>query len=265
MADNLIVETRGKIRIITLNRPKVGNALLFSQFGALVDALNDATEDDFIKAVVIAANGPFFCVGADGAEIAKASAEGVASLQKELREGPVKLTRAIHNFQKIIVALVNGPAVGYFAGALTCFDLVLCSPQAAWQPQFLHMGICPEGGCSFALTKIVGWQKAMDILLSNKRLDANEMVAMGIAAQNLPAANFRENGIMAVEKVLAQVPFSALVATKGIMRETFPEMLRSVELEGDGIFAQAAIGAPQEMFARKMKELATKKRQKAKL
>lgn len=264
-APDVLVETRGKIKIVTLNRPKVGNALLLRQYTAIAKVFTDAAHDDNVKAVVLTGNGDFFSVGADGQEIGEFAKKNDPSFLDHLRTGPVNLTRTVQDFPKLSVALVNGPVVGYPAGLVTSFDLVFCSQKALWQPQFLHIGVSPEGSSAFNLVNAVGWQKTMDIFMSNRPLKAKEMVAAGIASRVLPTENFRENGLKIVEKMLSQASFSALVATKGILRETFPERGNVIDREAEGLVTQFANGVPQRLFAKKMKELASKKKRKSKL
>lgn len=254
----MIVETRGSIKVVTLNRPKVGNALLFRDYHELAEVFTNAAIDNEIKAVVVTGTGPFFSVGAEGREMVSFSKKGNDFLVRQLLEGPVKLTQTIQKFPKLSVALVNGPAVGYPAGVLSSFDLVFCSPKAAWQPQFLHIGVTPEGGSSY-IAGCVGWQKSIDFFLSNKMLNAQQMVDSGFASRILPHKNFKENGIKIVKEMLSQASFSAFLATKVIMKETFREKYDAVGREAKGLVAQVDRGDAQRMFAAKMQQVAMKK------
>ena len=254
----VLVEKRGEFMIITLNRPNQGNALLLNMYHTITAALEAATKDSTIKGIVLTGSGKFFSTGADVAEAATRSMNGQtnADLAVSIRNGPVLLTQTLIDFPKFAVALVNGPVVGYPAGLLGLFDVVLVSSSATYQTPFMWLGLVPEAGSSYTAPRNIGHAMAADLLLTNRKLSALEMVQCGIASRVLPEESFLVSALAIVEKGFKESSGASLVAAKSLMRAAMRTELFRVNLrEADGLIARFDSGEPNERFAAVFMEL----------
>ena len=266
-SDAVLVETRGEVVVITLNRPKQGNALAMPMYGKITAAFQAAAANKDIKAVVLTGNGTFFSTGADVAEAAKRAmnGEGPEVVGQNIRNNPVVLTQTLIDFPKFAVAAVNGPVVGYPAGLLGLFDLVLVSETASYQTPFMQLGLVPEAGSSFTIPRSVGHQIAGDLLFTGRKLNAQEMVSVGIASRVIPAENFRETAIGIIEQAAKKNSAASLIAAKAMLRAPMRAELFRVNLrEADGLVARFMSGEPMERFAAVFADLEGK-RKKSKL
>lgn len=259
----VLVSQRNGVCTITLNRPKQGNALLLSMYALISAALKDAASDPNISAVIVTGSGKYFTTGADVGEAAARALEGatIDDLLDNIRKGPVVLTQALIDFPKFAVAAVNGPVVGYPAGLLGLFDMVVVSQSASFQIPFLQLGLIPEAGSSVTLPKIVGSQMMTDLLLTNRLLSAEEMVAAGLASRLLPDEGFGLAVAQLVEKGVAASSSASIVAAKALLRaSTRDELTKANAREADAICQRFQSGEPEKRFAKVFMGIGRKKK-----
>lgn len=178
---------RPEVAVVTLNRPEVLNALTFALVDQLHDALDEIHADNTCRVVVLTGAGRGFCSGLDLTSIEGSSTSvgtsgpraGMLS-QERIAELPIKLRK----LQQPVIAAVNGVAYGGgFALSLAC-DLRVASPDARFCAQFIKVGI---GGCdigiSYTLPRAVGSSRAFDLILTARRVEADEAERMGIVSE----------------------------------------------------------------------------------
>ena len=259
----LVSQPQNGIQIITFNRPKAGNALAMAMYHAVTKALKEAATNDAVKAVVITGKGKYFSTGADVAEASKnaMSGAGEESLIQGLKDGPVALTQAMIEFPKFVIAAVNGPVVGYPAGLLGTFDLVLVSENASFQVPFFHLGICPEGASSLGIARDIGVKRYTEWLLSNRVVKAKEMLESGLACGKLyPAENFIDNVIADLTRGVKATPMSSVLVSKKLLRAPDLEEYRKTNpREFEALAAQFREGTVIKRFAAVMMGLEKKK------
>ena len=259
----LVSEPRDGIQVLVLNRPKAANALVFPLLSAIIDALKAAATNDAVKLVIITGKGRFFSAGADVAAIAGSAKQpsGVESLIEGLRNNSVALTETLIHFPKVVVAAVNGPAVGYAAGFLGLFDMVLVSEAGSFQAPFLHLGLCPEGGSSYAVARAVGPKRFTEWLLSGRAVRAKEMLSSGLACGRLyPADSFLDNVVADLTRGVKATPMSSILVSKKLLRAPdLEELRRTNEREFDGLAKQFREGSVFKRFAAVMMGLERKK------
>jgi peroxisomal 3,2-trans-enoyl-CoA isomerase len=259
------VETVGEVVVITLNRPKQGNALAMPMYAKITAAFQAAAANKSVKAVILTGNGPFFSTGADVAEAAERamSGEGPEKVGQNIRNYPVVLTQTLIDFPKFAVAAVNGPVVGYPAGLLGLFDMVFVAEGATYQTPFMQLGLVPEAGSSFTIPRNAGHAMAADLLFTGRKLTAAEMVNCGIASRVLPNEQFREKVVALVAGTAKSNSASSLIAAKAMLRAPMRTELARVNLrEADGLVARFQSGEPMERFAAVFAELQGKKKSK---
>lgn len=189
----LIIETRERLRILTLNRPGRMNALTPELHHQLRCAVMDAAEEETISAVVLTGNGKGFCAGGDikaASQRAKTSKETVEERQETLRHH-AQTTTLLHQMPKVTIALVNGAAAG--AGltlALAC-DLRIAVSSAIFKTAYAQIGLSGDLGISYYLTRLVGPSRARQMMFFSERMSANTALELGIVdllVEEIPAS-----------------------------------------------------------------------------
>jgi enoyl-CoA hydratase len=183
MSDKLRLESHdGGVRVITLNDPDRRNAIGSELRGALLDAVAAVAADSDARVLVVAGEGSSFCAGADLPAVFGDVQAPVGDLRDQL-QSYYRSFLGILDLAIPTIAAVQGPAVG--AGlnlALVC-DLCFVGPGARLGATFSRIGLHPGGGCTYFLTRALGRQRALSILLEGRTLDAETAVAYGLALE----------------------------------------------------------------------------------
>jgi 2-(1,2-epoxy-1,2-dihydrophenyl)acetyl-CoA isomerase len=163
---------------ITLNRPDVLNAFNAAMHQGLAAALKEARGPD-VRAVVITGAGRGFCVGQDLTEFKEASGD----IGSRLRETYHPNVRAIRALEKPVIAAVNGAAAGAGMSFACACDLRIASDAAGFVPAFINIGLVPDSGGSYFVTRILGPARAFEWLASGRKLTAVEAHAWGLVSE----------------------------------------------------------------------------------
>ncbi len=168
----------GAVLTITLNRPDVLNAFNSDMHRGLAAALKDA-RDGGVRAVLITGAGRGFCVGQDLTEFREAPGD----IGSRLRQNYHPNIRAIRALEKPVIAAVNGAAAGAGMSLACACDLRLAADSATFVPAFINIGLIPDSGGSYFVTRILGPARAFEWLASGKRLTASEAHAWGLVSE----------------------------------------------------------------------------------
>jgi 2-(1,2-epoxy-1,2-dihydrophenyl)acetyl-CoA isomerase len=168
----------GAVLTVTLNRPDVLNALKASTLKELGAALKEARADD-VRAVVITGAGRGFCVGQDLTEFR----ESAGDIGTRLRGNYHPDIKAIRELEKPVIASVNGAAAGAGLSLACACDLRIASDQATFVPAFVNIGLVPDSGGTFFVSRLVGQARAFEWLCSGRRLTAAEAQQWGIVSE----------------------------------------------------------------------------------
>ena len=197
------IQTQVKDRILTLtlNRPDKLNAFTATMMNELIDVFTKVNDDDAVRAVVVTGAGRGFCAGADlsaGADTFDATkrsdrperdAGPVGSVDwsdERVRDGGGRVTLAIFNCLKPVIAAVNGPAVGIGVTMQLAMDIRIASDQARFGFVFSRRGIVPEAASSWFLPKIVGIAQALEWCFSGRVFPASEALKGGLVSEVVP-------------------------------------------------------------------------------
>ena len=198
-------EVENQIATLTLNRPDKLNAWTRRMEGEIRDVMTDAAQDDGVRVVVLTGAGRGFCAGAD-VSLLTAVQDGLDDSDTDesvLRPGPVAgglelpdgFGRRYSYFPTVpkpIIAAINGPCAGLgLVMALYC-DVRIASEKAMFTTAFARRGLIAEHGISWMLPQIVGLSAALDLLLSSRKVDAAEALALGLVSQVHPDDRFRD-------------------------------------------------------------------------
>ena len=194
--ETLRYEIEDQVLTLTMNRPERLNAFNSRMQGEFLEALEHADADDEVRAVIVTGEGRGFCAGADlgkgadtfnydnqteEAKAERASSEGRREGSNAwLRDGGGLLSLRIYEFNKPIIAAINGPAVGVGVTMTLPMDIRIASTQARMGFVFSRRGIVPEACSSYFLPRIVGVSKALEWAYSGKVFDAEEALKGGL-------------------------------------------------------------------------------------
>lgn len=213
------IERIDGILVLTLNRPQKKNALTPCMYWALVDALHSAEADDSIHVVMIANKGDFFCAGNDVGSFAS-----LADIPYRERPG-FNFMNTLAAFSKPLVAAVNGSAVGLGVTLLLHCDLICASTTTRLSFPFVTIGLVPEFGSTALLPQRLGYQKAAEILMLGKKLDASEALSLGLLNSVTDAEQVYQHALDYC-LALANQPAAAVLATRQLMKRDSVEALQ---------------------------------------
>src|SRR5881227_1034901 len=201
----------GAVLTIKLNRPDVLNAFNSELHRGLAAALKEA-RDGGVRAVVITGAGRGFCVGQDLTEFREAPGD----IGSRLRGNYHPNIRAIRALEKPVIAAVNGAAAGAGMSLACACDVRLAADAASFIPAFINIGLIPDSGGSYFVTRILGPARAFEWLASGKKLSAAEAHAWGVVSEVVEADALEERaGEVAAE--LAELPTRAIGMTKRLL------------------------------------------------
>ncbi len=218
---NLIVEQRGGVTLVTLNRPKALNALNSEVLEELIDAFAAFEADDTQRCAVLTGGGEkAFAAGADIKEMAeKPLAEFYAEdMFARWQSHFVEATR------KPWIAAVNGFALGGGCELAMMADFIIASDKAKFGQPEITLGVIPGMGGSQRLTRAVGKAKAMDLVLTGRMMDAAEAEGAGLVARVVPHDELLTEALKTAEKIAAMPPLAAKAA-KEVVNEAFESTL----------------------------------------
>ena len=210
-ASPLLSEVTGGVATLTLNRPEALNALNRQLRRDLLAAFKAAARDDGTRAIVITGAGRGFCAGADlrgGSE----ERDFRAVLTAEYNP----LIEAIRSLPKPVVAAVNGVAAGAGVSLAFAADVVVASDDARFVPAFSRIGLVPDSGLARVLVRAVGRHRALEILIGERQLGANDAADLGLVAAVVPADRLADTAREFAQR-LAEGPTAAIGLTKRLL------------------------------------------------
>lgn len=197
--ETLLVETDGKVGIITLNRPEALNALSSKLCAEVCDQLDAWAKDAAIGCVIITGAGRAFAAGADIKEMAPQSYMDVY-----LNDMFAQFETTISGFRKPIIAAVNGFALGGGCELAMLCDFILASEAAKFGQPEINLGVMPGIGGTQRLTRLVGKSKAMEMCLTGRMMDATEAERSGLVSRVVAADKLMEEARAAAKKIAGQ-------------------------------------------------------------
>ncbi|HSO97190.1 MAG TPA: enoyl-CoA hydratase-related protein [Acidimicrobiia bacterium] len=208
---------------LTLNRPDASNAISVELAASLADATNELVVADGIRAVLLRGAGPRFCAGGD----VKAFAATGDALGEHLGAVLDPLHRAVSDLAELdapVVAAVHGSAAGAGFSLVLGADLVVAGASTRFVLAYTGIGLVPDGGSTWYLTRLVGLRRATELALTNRVLTAEEALAWGIVTR-VVSDDTVEAESEALVAQLATGPTEAFAETKGLLRRSLQASL----------------------------------------
>jgi 2-(1,2-epoxy-1,2-dihydrophenyl)acetyl-CoA isomerase len=215
----------GGVATLTLNRPDVANAMDLDMSKELMHAAIRCDEDATIRAVVITGAGRFFSAGGD-LEGFRAAGDDVASLLKEMT---VYLHAAISRFARMdapVVAAVNGMAAGAGFSLMGACDITIAAESARFTSAYTAASLSPDGSSTYFIPRLIGRRRAMELMLTNRRLSAAEALEWGLINEVVPDDELVGRAAE-VAKELAGGATLAFGKVKDLLNATFSESLET--------------------------------------
>lgn len=224
--NTLIVETRGRVGLITLHRPEALNALNRELTTELTAALKAFEADDGIGAIVLTGHGKAFAAGADIKEMA---GRGFAEVYGEdfITATWEELTRT----RKPVIAAVNGFALGGGCEMAMMCDTIFASEAAKFGQPEIKLGVIPGAGGTQRLTRFVGKAVAMDLALTGRMIDAAEALRIGLVARVYPADRLVDEAVQAATEIAGFGLLAVMAAKEAVNRAYETTLSEGVRFE----------------------------------
>lgn len=223
--ETITVEKRGKVAVLTINRPDKLNSLNQTVHAEGVAALDDLRKDDSVRVVVITGKGEkSFIAGADISEFAGQTPVTQRNLFNEKT-----FFNSLDTFPKPIIAMINGFCLGGGNELALACDIRIASENARFGQPEINLGIIPGGGGTQRLTRLIGEGRAMEIILSGDMIDAETALRYGLVTQVHPLAELEEKTMAFAAKLAEKAPIALQLckeAVKFASRSNLDEGLR---------------------------------------
>ena len=193
--ENITVDRRGRVGLITLNRPKALNALNGALIGELNAVLDSFAEEEGIGAVVITGNEKAFAAGADITEMRR------MNFVDAYGSDFIAAWNRITTFRKPVIAAVAGYALGGGCELAMMCDIVIAADNARFGQPEIKLGTIPGAGGTQRLTRAVGKSKAMEMILTGRMMNAEEAERSGLASRVVPAADVVDEAVAVAERI----------------------------------------------------------------
>ena len=210
--ENIIVEVKGKVGVITLNRPAVLNALNSKLVAELGLALDGFEADASIGAIVITGSAKAFAAGADINQMKD------KTFMEAYKEDFIGSWDRLSRCRKPTIAAVSGYALGGGCEMAMMCDIIIAADTAEFGQPEITLGVMPGAGGTQRLTRVVGKAKAMDLILTGRRMRADEAERAGLVARVVPAADLMTEVMKAADKIASFSQPIAAMAKESVNR-----------------------------------------------
>ncbi len=223
--ENIIVETRGRVGLVTLNRPKALNALNAALIVELSAALDAFEADEAIGCIVITGSEKAFAAGADIKEMQSKSYMDV------YRSDFIESWQRVTLCRKPVIAAVAGFALGGGCELAMMCDFIIAADTAKFGQPEIRLGVMPGSGGTQRLTRFVGKSKAMEMCLTGRMMDADEAERSGLVSRIVPAADLMTEAMKAADTIAAMSLPAAMMTKEAVNRSYETTLAEGVKFE----------------------------------
>jgi enoyl-CoA hydratase/carnithine racemase len=214
---NVLYEKKGPIAYVTLNRPKVLNALSQAVFSELKEVFEDARDDASVRGIILTGSGDkAFAAGADIAEISTSTAVQGEGLTRHAQE----VTELLENLGKPVIAAVNGFALGGGCELIMACTIRIASENAKFGQPEVKLGIMPGGGGTQRLPRLIGKGRALQLILTGEIINVQEAYRIGLVNEVVPLTNLIPRAEAILNQIISNAPlgvkFSIDAVNKGL-------------------------------------------------
>lgn len=237
-------EQRGRVRIIRLNRPEQLNSLNRTITDDLHDELARCNDDASVGAIIVTGNGRAYCAGADMSIFSSGPSE-TSTKDSPAHQDPSNPLRRTWSPEflaaecKPLIAAVNGLAVGGGLTHLLWFDAIVASTEARFSMRFAAIGVTPEISSSWALPRIVGMQKAREMMLTGRIYTAEEAKDFGLVHRIVGPDELIDEAVALAAEIASNPPRTVQLIRRMIFDDYFAGDILSVRVNSDRAWQQA--------------------------
>jgi 2-(1,2-epoxy-1,2-dihydrophenyl)acetyl-CoA isomerase len=219
MADEVLTAQEGGVLTVTLNRPDVYNAINRAMHEGLAAALQEAADPD-VRAVVVTGAGRGFCSGQDLREFSSFP----GGVREALEQTYHPNIRAIRALEKPVLAAVNGPCAGAGLSLACACDVRIASSAANFVPGFIGIGLVPDAGSTWFIHRLLGFARAFEWMVSNRRLNADEAREWGLVSEVVGEETFADR-VTELAAWYASLPTRGVAMTKRLFEHSYTASL----------------------------------------
>ena len=232
--ETVLVEKKNQVARLTLNRPAALNAFNDKMGEEFYAALKEAEKDDETRCLIITGAGRAFSAGEDITGFKERSGEGKhSSLGDHLRKKYHPMILRIRNMEKPIIARINGIAAGSGASIALACDIRIASEEAGLKQAFIGVGLVPDSGSSYFLTRTLGAGRALELIMTGRAVDAKEAETLGLVNKVVTAAEL-DKTVDDIAQRLAMGPTKALGLSKRVVNRVGSlELPEALEYEAE--------------------------------
>jgi len=230
MSEPVLVARVDGICEVRLNRPEKRNAITFLMYEQLTRALGAAQADESVRAVMLSGEGASFSAGNDLQDFLSGPALSAA-------HPAMQFLRTLATFGKPLLAAVQGQTVGIGVTMLLHCDLIVAARAAQFSLPFVVLGLVPEAGSSLLLPRLIGQQRAAELLFLGQPFNADTAYRLGLVNSVVEEGALLDE-TRALARAVAQQPPAALAATRRLLRGDTDELLARIEEEASIFGAQ---------------------------
>lgn len=208
--ETILIETRGRVGLVRINRPKVRNALNSAVLHELADALETFDVDPEVGAIVITGDDVAFAAGADIKEMADATAVHM------LTRSHIPQFDRIRGIHKPVVAAVSGWCLGGGNELAMACDMIIASETARFGQPEINIGVIPGAGGTQRLTRAVGKAIAMEMVLNSRTLTAEEARQLGLVNRVVPVEHYLDEALQLAAEIAARAPLAVRLGKEAV-------------------------------------------------
>jgi 2-(1,2-epoxy-1,2-dihydrophenyl)acetyl-CoA isomerase len=242
MSDTVLFDVENGVASLTLNRPDLGNAINSEMADRLAELAARCHGDRAIRCVVLTGAGKLFCAGGDIGAFREAG-DTADALLYDLAGTLHQAVTTFAHMAKPLLVLVNGPAAGAGFSLALAGDVVLGARSAHYTAAYGGIGLAPDGGMSWLLPRLVGLRRAQEIILTNRRIKADEAERIGIVTRLVDDEVLAREGA-ATALQLANAATGTLARSRTLLRQSFESGLE-IQLERERHAISSAGGSPE--------------------
>jgi len=206
----VLTEIRGRVGIVTLNRPQAMNAFNAVMLGEVFDALEAFDKDENVRTLVVTGNEKAFAAGADIKEMVDATPFQM------ITEARVDVWDRIRGIKKPVIAAVSGWALGGGCEFVLSCDMVIASESAKFGQPEITIGIIPGAGGTQRLARLIGKNLTMEMVINNRTLSAAEALQFGLANRVVPVEGYLDAAVAFAEEIASRAPMAVRMAKDSV-------------------------------------------------
>ncbi|HSW08959.1 enoyl-CoA hydratase/isomerase family protein [Aquabacterium sp.] len=226
-------QVQDHVATITLNRPQARNAISAEMKAALAEVVPAIVADSSVRAVILTGAGGAFCAGGDLRGMAEARPTMTHEGWRQRMLDVQPWLSALIQLDRPVIAAVDGAAYGAGFGLALAADFVLASPRARFCLSFMRVGLGPDFGAVYTLPRVVGVQRAKELMLSAREVDAEEALKLGIVMEVLPAESLMPRARALARSFAGASPLATRLIKQDVAQSLASDLPTMLALEAE--------------------------------